>query len=57
MNQQKVKSLRKRFEAFFGSKDRKLESYKYQWRLFKKTITRKNWKQMKSNKQFKAMGV
>ena len=48
MNQQKVKRLRKQFEAYHGSSFRDSESYKYHWRLFKKTISKVNKKNYKN---------
>ena len=44
MNGRKTKQLRKQFNAFHGSTYNDSESYKYLWRRFKKTITRRRYK-------------
>ena len=46
MRKTRVKALRAQFEKWFGSSDRTSETYKYHWRLLKKSVSRKNWKQI-----------
>ena len=41
MRKKRVKALREQFASWFGSSDRTSDAYKYHWRLFKKTISRK----------------